>query len=52
MQYRMQYWLTCPQCEHQMEVGKHERCWRFGWPLPVDLSEDMGRASIGRFDRR
>jgi len=22
MQYQMQYWLTCPQCEHQMEVGK------------------------------
>jgi len=23
MQHQTQYWLTCPECWHQMEVGKH-----------------------------
>ena len=23
MQHETQYWLTCPECGHQMEVGKH-----------------------------
>jgi hypothetical protein len=22
MQHERQYWLTCPECGHQMEVGK------------------------------
>jgi hypothetical protein len=23
MEHQTQYWLTCPECGHQMEVGKH-----------------------------
>jgi endogenous inhibitor of DNA gyrase (YacG/DUF329 family) len=23
MQQQTQYWLTCPECGHQMEVGNH-----------------------------
>ena len=37
MQHQTQYWLTCPECGHQMEVGKQEGALRAKYCDKCDL---------------